>query len=373
MRTIIIDDEKPILDLMKIMISKNKNLEIVGEFTSSKEALVEIQRLMPDVIFVDIEMPYMNGIEFAEKVEKLNQDIQIVFITAYENYAIDAFKVNAVNYILKPINEEDIDTTVSRLLKNRGLNTSNEVLAESNKIYCLGHFKVYGKDGCEIEKWYTSKVQEAFAYFIYKGGEGVDKWQLCEVLWEDSPPKKAESNLHSTIYRLKRVLKNAAIENKVINQGGKYKMDFTGFSCDLWEFLSFMKKNPRVNGEGIENYKKIIDLYNGSLFGSKDYVWAVELNEKINRYYSYGVKNIANYYIDMENYNEAYEYLRKLIEVNPFDEDAHELIIRVHFLIGDRIGLISHYTKMVEIFEKELDIPIKESTRKLYREMLGKL
>lgn len=369
MKAIIVDNEKCILDLMKIVIGKNKSLKIIGEYTDPIKALNGVKKLLPDVVFLDIEMPYMNGIELAKNIEAISHDIQIVFITAHENYALDAFKVHAVNYILKPITEEDLNKTVKRLLKNKPLDKSNEV----NKIRCLGCFKVYGKSGNEIIKWSTSKVQEMFAYFIYKNGEWVDKWQLCDILWESSSPKKAEHNLHSAIYRLRTVFKSEGIENIVKYQSGKYKIDFSEFECDLWVFQKFIDNNLLINSENIDEYKRIIDLYKGALFGNEDYQWSIDLNEKISRYYTFGLKNIAKYYIENEIYNKSHEYLLRAIDTNPFDEEAHDLIMNVYFYQGDRISLISHYKKLVKLFEEELHISIKDSTQKLYENILDKL
>lgn len=371
MRVIIVDDEKPVLELMKTVVSKNKNLDIVGEFTNPCEALKEISNLLPDVIFIDIEMPYMNGIELAKQVEKLEENIAIVFVTAYENYALEAFKVNVVNYILKPISEEDIDITVTRLLRNR--NRLNEEISKDNRIYCLGIFKVYEKSGNEIIKWSTSKVQEIFAYFIYKGVEGIDKWSLCEVLWKDASAKKAEQNLHSTIHRLKAVFKKVGIENVINYKNGRYMFDFKNFSCDLWEFRKFIESNPMVSSENIKDFQRILDLYKGNLFEDKDYTWAVDLRENINRYYIQGVKSVAKYYIDAKEYNKAYNCLNKGIKINPFDEDSHELIMSVYCYLGDRVGLIAHYNRMAALFKEELYIPIKESTKNLYEKLISKL
>ncbi|MBU5483232.1 response regulator [Clostridium sp. MSJ-11] len=373
MRTIIVEDEKPILELMKMLINKNKHLKIIGEFSNPKEALENILKLLPEVIFIDVEMPYMSGIEFAKKVMSFDENIQIVFVTAHEKYALEAFKVNAVNYILKPITEEDLNVTVSRLLKNRNIQEINLEEDKENKIFCLGGFRVYGSLGNEIIKWSTAKVQELFAYFVYKNGEEIDKWELCDILWPDSPPKKAEHNLHSTIYRLKSVFKNTAIDNIVHYRSGKYRIDLEDFRCDVWDFQAFIENNPVVNEKNIMNYEKIIDSYKGILFGNEDYIWTIELNEKISRYYLTSAKNIAKYYTEKNFYYKAEEYLDKVIKKNPFDEEAHELMMKVYFNIGNRVELVSHYKRLNKLFKDELRIPPKESTKKLYENLLVKL
>lgn len=373
MRAVIVEDEKPILELMKIVIGGNRYVDIIGSFTSPKEAMDKIPELSPDVIFMDIEMPCVNGMELAKQVKTFNDNIQIVFVTAYEKYALEAFQVDAVNYILKPITEEDLNVTVNRLLKNINIEKEISEQDKRNEIFSFGCFKVYGNSGSEIIKWSTSKVQELFAYFVCKRGEETDKWTLCDILWPNALPKRAEHNLHSTIYRMKNVFKNAGIDNVVYYQNGKYRMDLSQFKCDQWEFESFIENNPLVNDENITYYEKIAGLYKGTLFENQDYIWDVELNQKFSRYYLYIMKNIAKYFIDKKNYNRAEEYLKKTIDKNPFDEEANELLMKVYSYMGDKVELVKCYKELARLFKKELHISLKNSTKRLYKNLLAGL
>ncbi len=372
MRALLIEDEQPTLELMKMVIKKNKNLEIVGKFTNPEEVLENIVSISPDVIFMDIEMPYMNGVDLAREVLKLDENIQIVFVTAYEKYAVGAFQVNAVNYILKPIMEVDLNITVNRLLKNYSLRKNTSLLSKQNQIFSLGNFKVYGYAGSEV-RWPTAKVKELFAYFIYRNGEEIDKWKLCDILWPDSPPKKAEHSLHSAIYRLKSALKNAGIEDIVRYENGKYRIKLEKFYCDAWEFESFIKDNPSVGKENVINYKRIIDIYKGRMFEDAHYFWAMELNEKFEGYYLRSMKNLTKFYMKNKLYSNGEEYLRKVIKRDPFDEEAHELLMQIYFYLRDKVKLVSHYNSLSALFKEELNIEPKESTKKLYKILLMKL
>ena len=105
MKAIIIDDEKNGIEMLEYLLEKNCNdVEIVATFLNPKQAVKEIPILKPDVIFLDIDMPGMNGFELLQNLTPFN--FQVVFTTAYNEYAIDAFKVNAVDYLLKPIETE---------------------------------------------------------------------------------------------------------------------------------------------------------------------------------------------------------------------------------------------------------------------------
>lgn len=119
LKSIIVDDEILAIHLLEAMLKDNETVEIIGKFTSPLEAIDHIPRLKPDILFLDIEMADMNGIEVASKVEELAQSMDIIFITAYEHYAIEAFAVQAVDYILKPIEKMRLLKTIERIALRR--------------------------------------------------------------------------------------------------------------------------------------------------------------------------------------------------------------------------------------------------------------
>jgi two-component system LytT family response regulator len=116
LRTLIVDDEPLALKLLRVKLEKLQVVEIVGECKNGREAITSILDLSPDIVFLDIQMPGLNGFDV---VKGLQSDILplIVFTTAYEQYALDAFDVHAVDYILKPIDDERILRAVERAVE----------------------------------------------------------------------------------------------------------------------------------------------------------------------------------------------------------------------------------------------------------------
>ncbi len=115
---IVVDDEKIILDELCTLIGQTEAV-VKGAFQDPYEAFESIKALRPDAIFCDIEMPGLNGIELARKIAAFDPEIQIVFVTAYEQYALKAFEVCAVHYILKPLTFEKINEAVRRVVRVR--------------------------------------------------------------------------------------------------------------------------------------------------------------------------------------------------------------------------------------------------------------
>ncbi len=119
---IIIDDEKLARELLREFLESFPKIEIVGECEKGKDAVQAIDSLKPDLIFLDVQMPGMNGFEVLEKIE---HEPYVIFTTAYDQYAIKAFEKNAVDYLLKPLDEERFTLAVNRALTRKKLEQSN--------------------------------------------------------------------------------------------------------------------------------------------------------------------------------------------------------------------------------------------------------
>lgn len=114
LKILIADDEAPARNRLKDLLTDIGNLAICGEAKSGKEAVELVMQLAPDIVLLDIRMPEMDGIEAAQHLQALASPPAIIFTTAYDNYAITAFDMNAVDYLLKPIRLERLQTALQK-------------------------------------------------------------------------------------------------------------------------------------------------------------------------------------------------------------------------------------------------------------------
>lgn len=123
-KTLIVDDEPLARSIIKTYLSEHEQFELIGEYGDGFSALKAINELKPDVVFLDIQMPKLTGIELLELL-----DIKpiIVFITAFNQYAIEAFELSACDYLLKPFAKERFNTTIARILDKYGRNDSSDI------------------------------------------------------------------------------------------------------------------------------------------------------------------------------------------------------------------------------------------------------
>ncbi len=115
LKTIIIDDMRPVRTELKVLLDDYPEIEVVGESADVSQAIRLINERRPDVIFLDIQLKGETGFDL---LEKANINAKIIFITAYDQYAIRAFEVNALDYLLKPINKDRLSKAIQRLLPN---------------------------------------------------------------------------------------------------------------------------------------------------------------------------------------------------------------------------------------------------------------
>jgi two-component system, LytTR family, response regulator len=119
---IIIDDEKLARDLLREYLESFDTIELIAECAKGTEAVDKINKMKPDLIFLDVQMPGMNGFDVLEEID---HEPYVIFTTAYDQYAIKAFEKNAVDYLLKPLDEERFRLAVNRVLKRKQQENSN--------------------------------------------------------------------------------------------------------------------------------------------------------------------------------------------------------------------------------------------------------
>ena len=114
-RCVIVEDEITSAEELKFLISRNEDFVVEAMAYNGKEGYETIMETKPDVIFLDINMPLQNGVELAKKIYQENEEAIIVFLTACNEHAIEAFELNALDYILKPVDEKRLDMTIERI------------------------------------------------------------------------------------------------------------------------------------------------------------------------------------------------------------------------------------------------------------------
>jgi two-component system response regulator LytT len=115
LRAVLVDDEQLARDELGYLLGQVGGVDIIGQAGHGVEALTAIEHLQPDVVFLDIQMPGLNGFEVARRMVQSHAPSHIIFVTAYDQHAIEAFEVNAVDYLLKPVDPARLEVAVERV------------------------------------------------------------------------------------------------------------------------------------------------------------------------------------------------------------------------------------------------------------------
>ena len=128
---IIVEDELPAREELKYFLNEEKEIKLIAEFDNPLDTLNFLENNTADVIFLDINMPDMNGISLGKIITKMYPDMKIVFITAYKDYAVDAFEIKAFDYLLKPYSESRIKNLLKSLINIKNEKT---ILIKNNNL-----------------------------------------------------------------------------------------------------------------------------------------------------------------------------------------------------------------------------------------------
>ena len=253
MNILALDDEELMLWALTDSLEKvfNEN-DIIKGFEESEDAIGFVKSLgnKPlDYAFLDIRLRGGNGIDVAKEIKKLKPKTKILFCTAYSDRAIDAFGVNAVGYLLKPITPEKIRNSLEQL----SLMFSNigDIPAEKKvEIKTFGNFDVF-VDKKPIH-WKRLKAKELLALLVDKKGASVTNVEIAITLWEDDNKVKSVPTIISSLIH---TLKDYGVEDILIRSRNHTAIDTTKVLCDVYEFYD--GKATALNlyqGEYMANY-----------------------------------------------------------------------------------------------------------------------
>jgi two-component SAPR family response regulator len=276
MNVAIIDDEQLAVDNLKYILSQFDNLNIVGAFTESDDLLKCLSDKQIDLIFMDIEMPEINGLQLAYQVTEIYKNVQVVFATAYNQYAVQAFEVNAVDYILKPLSVSRITKTIEKI---RSMIPSKQIKFEKKVfIKCFGGFEIYINDN--LISFKLSKAKEVLAYLINNMGKSLGWMTIADDVWPDSyDDKKLMNNFHVACFSLRTFLTENGISDIFDYSRNLYRVDPTKFECD------FLQLN-NVYAEYRKDKKISVSpatFETGDYLENLPYIWSYPTAEKVER------------------------------------------------------------------------------------------
>lgn len=352
-----IDDELPALKMVGSVLHTFDDVNICGLFHDPEELLEELMKIEIDLVFIDILMPGMHGLELAGRIQEIRPSVEIAFVTAYNHYAVDAFEVDALDYLLKPVTEDRIRKTLNRVVKK----SDKEQMDISPRRYAIrsfGRFFVEDDQGHRI-RFSRAKTEELVAFLLHQRGQAVSKQRIMDTLWGDRDAERAQSMLYTTMYQARKELEQFGL-SEVIEQtrsnGGVCRLLWVPDEWDCEEFEEACRRFKK-NGD-MAVARRAAELYLSGYLSDNGYDWAAERQAELELMYVELLECMANLEVRRERFQFALPYVQKLITLQPYSERIHAKIIALHLLMNNEEAALLHERKTRQLFAEELSISL---------------
>jgi two-component system LytT family response regulator len=199
-RTLIIDDETPAREIIKHYLKDLDSIEVISECADGFSGLKSISAMKPDLVFLDIQMPRLTGIEM---LEVLTEKPEIIFVTAYDQFAIKAFELNAVDYLLKPFQKRrflnSVEKAIEKIRSGKGNKEQGNQLMMKNPVPASPVNRIVVRKGNAIDIIPVDKVryvesQDDYVMIFHTGGKALK--QQTMKFYEDNLPKSDFVRIH---------------------------------------------------------------------------------------------------------------------------------------------------------------------------------
>ncbi|WP_337102024.1 response regulator [Paenibacillus sp. YIM B09110] len=358
-KAIVVDDELLVAEQVDRMLVQ-AGVKVLGRCVNPHEALGMAKALQPDVLFLDIEMPELSGLEIAERVYADKLDMEVVFITAYNQYAIDAFRVNALDYLLKPVMEEDLERTLERVGKrrqHRGVAVGST--GQQTAVAALfGKFALHMDDALEPVRWVTAKCAELFAYMLLQPlDKEVSKWELFDALWPTQNEEKAGINLRSTVSRINKTLRDcrSGMALASVRNGYRLVVSEEAPSVDAAELELFVLDAVEPIPDNLAYVEQLVLRCSRPFLQEFDGAWCEPYRKQYRQYFLHLGKKLLLYYERAEAEPlKAMRLADLLVEHDPYDESLRESALKLQYRIGGSKRAAAYYEAYAELIQTEL-------------------
>ena len=361
-RVILIDDEQLALSYLEYQLTSIGNINIIGKYTDTSQAKEVIENNQVDVVFLDIQMPEVNGLEFAELLLENQPSLNIVFITAYQEYAIKAFELNALDYILKPVNSKRLLKTISRIQGQEEFKYLEGKLEKDKFLYLnlLGKINLSSHDGETIPlKWRTGKAEQLFHYLIHSRETPLDKSVLVDLFWEDFEYKNAQQQLYATIYQIRKTLKGLGEYFIIKSNMNGYQLIFNRVKLDTEEVEKVF--NNEVRQDNIKEFERAVEKGRGDYLPGCDFDWCLMERQRLSILWLQAYFRLIEWYSTRGKLEKVINHSLNILSYHPYEERAYFYLMKAFAKQGDHMLVYKYYSELYRTIEKDLNVkPSKE-------------
>ncbi len=368
-RAIIVDDEELSLISLEKKLHAFPNILVVKSYTNHNHILDDIKKENIDIAFLDIEMIGLNGLDLAEAILSIQSSIHIVFVTAHSEYAVQAFEINSIDYLLKPVTSRRLQKTMDRLteMKEKSTNTiTEENFTSPLVVNCFGELHVFHDN--QLLHFKTAKVKELFAFLLTHINKYIHRDIIIESLWSEQEYKKSKINLHTCVSHLRKTLNNIGYKNCITFSNQSYALSLDFIDCDTMNFNMTNQNLDTLDETNINLAIKIIHLYKGPYMAINNYEWAYTITHEYDEKMMKLVDKLIQYFCLIDPDQTLY-YLQFQRKLAPYLDENINLSLRILNQLGNRTEAIKLYQEYKDLLRADLGIEPAFELTKLYDEI----
>lgn len=360
MRAVLIDDEQLCIQHLKETLEKNFDMTITGTFLNPNDAIAFLKENDADIVFLDIQMPEKSGLELAEILLEFKPYLNIVFVTAYDDFAVRAFELNALDYIMKPVTKSRLMKTLQRI-KTEEASIQIQENSEPGlyKITMLQKFSIIDQKGQPVSfKWRTAKAEQLFLYLLHHRRKVVMKSEIIELLWPNFSQSDASAQLYTTIYHIRKTLKAVNNHIKIKNTAKGYLLILENILIDVDEFEQHLKSGRVISSESLSELDYYLELFKGEYLQDYDYPWLEAEQRRLQMLWVETALNLVDWYYKEKQYMAALEITDEICRRYPLEEEAYYASMKINAKLGNSLLVHIQYKRLKKVYKEELnDVP----------------
>lgn len=368
----ILEKNHVMIEKLEVLLSHFDQINVIGKYINSNQLLRDIIEKKPDVIFMEAQLKDLSGIEVAQIIKERIPYVDLVFVSAYGDFAVQAFELNAIDYLVKPIRLERVEETIKRFSATKS-NKKEEIVRKNRnyaQIQLFGgiNFKWSDEDKIIEVNWRTKKTQELFAFLVHNREKTVRKDVLVDLLWPHIEWNQGISLLYTAVYHLRKIFKSINFNISIYSSENTYTLILNDVKLDVEEWEKHLESLGDVCSSTVKKHIQAIKKYKGNYLEGHEYPWARIEMKRLRTLWLYHTNKVGEYLLEQKKFPQAIRLYHYIQEMDPTEEKSYLKLMEIYNEMNEPMAVMAQYETLKHVLDKEFGVEPSSLVNKWYTE-----